>query len=62
MWKENTEKAYHIVSQGRSMGMDDRNKSESLTPDVLYHTMPHTPCKFEVKDVYSLQHFGIYTF
>ena len=26
-----------------------------LTLDVLYHTMPHTPCRFEVNDVHSLQ-------
>ena len=29
----------------------------SLTLDVLYHTMPHTPCRFEVNDVHSLQCF-----
>ena len=27
----------------------------TLTLDVLYHIMPHTPCKFEVKDVHSVQ-------
>ena len=26
-----------------------------LTLDVLYHTMPHTPCRFEVNDVHSIQ-------
>ena len=26
-----------------------------LTLDVLYHTMPQTPCRFEVNDVHSLQ-------
>ena len=28
-----------------------------LTLDVLYHTMPLTPCTFEVKDAPSLQCF-----
>ena len=26
-----------------------------LTLDVLYHTMPHMPCRFEVSDMHSLQ-------
>ena len=29
----------------------------TLTLDVLYHTMPHTPCRFEVRCVLSLQCF-----
>ena len=28
-----------------------------LTLDVLYHTMPHTPCRFEVNDVHSLMSY-----
>ena len=29
----------------------------NLTLDVLYHTMPHSPCRFEVKAVHSFQCF-----
>ena len=34
-----------------------KNLSHVLTLAVLYHTMPHTPCRFEVKDVHGLQCF-----
>ena len=34
-----------------------RRTSQLLTRDVLYHTMPHTPCRSEVRYVHSLQCF-----
>ena len=32
-------------------------KHTNLTLGILYHTMPHTPCRFEVNDVHSLMSY-----
>ena len=32
-------------------------EGHELTLDVLHHTMAHTPCRLEVKEVHSLQCF-----
>ena len=40
-----------------------RNSAKNaLTLEVLYHTMPHTPCTFEVNHVHSLKRLCLDTF
>ena len=42
------------------MKTDGQKETEScivLTLDVLYHTIPHELCRYEVKDVHGLQSF-----
>ena len=48
----------HTPTHSFMRSMAENMKKKGLNLDVLYHTMPHTPCRFEVNDVHSLQCFA----